>query len=139
MVHKHTSASRVASEGHARVCTVPECPRNCELQGHTMCDYYSNFIEVENINKVTSQSVIKALKFMFSRYGTPDVLVTDNGPQFASAEFTMFAKMWGFHHITSSPHYPQSNGKAEYAVKTVKHLFMKCRESGQSEYLVEGM
>ena len=57
--------------------------------------------EVENINKVTSRSVIKALKSMFSWYGTPDVLVTDNEPQFASAEFTMFAKMWGFHYIIS--------------------------------------
>ena len=72
---------------------------------------------------------------MFTRYGVPDVVVSDNGPQFDSAEFTTFAKKWGFEHITSSPCYPQSNGKAENAVKTVKRLFTKCRASGQSEYL----
>ena len=37
--------------------------------------------------------------------------------------------------MTSSPTYAQSNGKAENAVKTVKHLFNKCKDSGQSEYL----
>ena len=72
---------------------------------------------------------------MFVRYGATDVVVSDNGPQFDSAEFTTFAKKWGFEHITFSPRYPQSNGKAENAVKTVKQLFTKCHASGQSEYL----
>lgn len=110
----------------------------CDLQGRTLlvvCDYYSNFIEVENIQKVTTRGVSKALRTMFARYGVPNELITDNGPQFASAEFAVFAKSWGFDHVTSSPRYPQSNGKAENAVKTVKRLFTKCRESGQSEYL----
>ena len=110
----------------------------CDLNGRTLlvvCDYYSNFIEVDHINKVTSRGVSKALKAMFARYGVPDYLVTDNGPQFASAEFTVFSKTWGFEHVTSSPHYPQSNGKAENTVNTVKRLFTKYHEAGESEYL----
>lgn len=80
---------------------------------------YSNFSEVDRINSVTFRSVIKEMKAVFARYVIPDVIVTDNGPQ----------------HITSSPHHPQSNGKAENAVKTMKRLFTKCRESDQSEFL----
>ena len=98
----------------------------CDLQGRTLLvcsDYFSNFIEVERITSVTTRGVCKAFKAMFARYGIPDVLVTDNGPQFASTEFDNFAQTWGFEHVTSSPHYPQSNGKAENAVKTVKRLF----------------
>lgn len=84
---------------------------------------------------VTSRSVIKEMKEVFARYGIPDVLVTDNGTQFASAEFAVFAETWSFEHQTSSPRYPQSNGKAENAVQTDKRLFKKCKASGQSEYL----
>jgi len=43
------------------------------------------------------------LKGMFSRYGVPDIVVSENGPQFASAEFTKFAKQWHFEHVTVSP------------------------------------
>ena len=110
----------------------------CELEGRTLLvitDYYSNFIEFARINTVTSRSVIKEMKEVFARYGIPDVLVTDNGTQFASAEFAVFAETWSFEHHTSSPRYPQSNGKAENAVQTVKRLFKKCKASGQSEYL----
>ena len=110
----------------------------CELDGRTLLvisDYYSNFIEVARLNSVTSRSVIKEMKDVFARYGIPDVLVTDNGAQFASAEFAIFAETWSFEHHTSSPRYPQSNGKAENAVQTVKRLFTKCKASGQSEYL----
>ena len=99
-----------------------------------VCDYYSNYIEVSRLTRATSSSVIRVLKEIFARYGVPDTLVTDNGTQFASAEFAVFARTWSFDHVTSSPRYPQSNGKAENAVKTVKQLFTKCRQSGQSEF-----
>ena len=110
----------------------------CELNGRTLlvvCDYYSNYVEVARVTTLTSKSIIKELKQIFARFGIPDVLVTDNGPQFASSEFTVFTRNWGFEHSTSSPTYPQSNGKAENAVKTIKRLFKKCKESGQSEFL----
>ena len=107
----------------------------CELKGRTLlvvCDYYSNFIEVERIHTPTTQGVSKVLKCLFSRYGVPDIVISDNGPQFSSAEF---ARTWHFTHTTTSPYYPQSNGKAENAVKTIKRLFAKCQEAGQSEHL----
>ena len=110
----------------------------CEFDNRTLlviCDYYSNYIEVARVTSVTSRSVIKEMKIVFARYGIPDTLVTDNGPQFASDEFAKFAKVRSFEHVTSSPRYPQSNGKAENAVKTVKRLFTKSKASGGSECL----
>ena len=110
----------------------------CELPGRPLLvvsDYYSNFVEAECVHSMNTSGVTKVLKPMFARYGVPDVLVSDNGPQFDSAEFKNFSKSWGFEHNTSSPGYPQANGKAENAVKTIKQLFKKCSESGESEYL----
>ena len=97
-------------------------------------DYFSNFIEVNSVSAENSKAVIRSLMAMFSQYGVPDSVVTDNGPCFASSEFSKFASQWNFQHVTSSPRYPQSNGKAENAVHTVKHLFTKCRAAGVSEF-----
>ena len=85
-------------------------------------DYYSRYIDVTYLPSLTSATVIGKLKKFFSHHGVPEIVVSDNGTQFSSAEFRTFADWWNFSHVTSSPHYPQSNGAAERAVKTVKEI-----------------
>ena len=68
----------------------------------------------------TSAAVISKMKEIFATHGVPDILRSDNGPQYVSDAFTEFAEEWGFQHITSSPHYPASNGFAELMVKITK-------------------
>ena len=100
----------------------------------TMVDYYSNFIEVEPMHTTTSQVVIRKLKKLFARYGVPKVCISDCGPQFSSVEFTRFMEVWGVHHLKSSPGHHQSNGKAEAAVKILKNLMRKSKESNSDPY-----
>ena len=85
-------------------------------------DYFSRYPDVIKLSSTTSSSIVSALKSIFSRHGVPQVLVSDNGPQYASQEFASFARQYGFSHITSRPHFPQSNGQAERTVQTVKRL-----------------
>lgn len=94
-------------------------------------DYYSGYPEVVTLTSLTSRAVINVLKCIFTRHGVPDVLMSDNGPQFDSQEFQEFTTEWSFTHKTSSPHYPRSNGLAEIAVKTVKNMIKKCQSSRQ--------
>ena len=88
-------------------------------------DYYSRFIEVVELSTTTAARTIAQFKSIFARHGIPAELVTDNGPQFSSAEFEEFAKSYCFRHTTSSPLFPQSNGLAERSVRTVKSLLSK--------------
>ena len=82
-----------------------------------------------------AKTVIHALRGQFARYGISDTIVSDNGPQFSADEFKQFSKEWGFEHMTSSPGYPQSNGKVEQAVKTVKNLTKRDKTSESDTYL----
>ena len=79
----------------------------------------------------TAKILVHHLRQVFAVTGAPNCLKTDGGPQF-TARFTRdFLKRWGVTHIVSSPHYPQSNGHAEAAVKSVKRLVLKCSTSGR--------
>ena len=69
----------------------------------------------------TSQVAVK-LKAIFARYGIPEQVVSDNGPQFSSEDFKALAHELDFQHITTSPHNPQANGHAERAVQVAKGM-----------------
>lgn len=91
-------------------------------------DYYSRYIETARLSGESSAEVIRHTKSVFARHGIPQVVVSDNGPQFSSIEFCRFAAEYGFTHTTSSPRYPQSNGEAKRAVKTVKELLKRTED-----------
>ncbi|XP_041472558.1 uncharacterized protein K02A2.6-like [Lytechinus variegatus] len=95
-----------------------------------MVCYYSNFFEMEKLQRTTAPAVIKKLKHHFGRYGVPEIIVSDNGPPFSSREFAEFAKKLGVEHNTISPYNSKANGKAESAVKTAKRLLTRCKDTG---------
>ena len=78
----------------------------------------------------SSRDVIGSLRRWFSEVGVPLKLYTDGGPQFSSHRFAQFCKRWRVEHVKSSPHYPQSNGLAEAAVKSMKTLIKKTTQNG---------
>ncbi len=58
-------------------------------------DYYSRYLEVAKLTSTTSGAVIDHFKSIFARHGIPEVVRSDNGPQFASEIFRQFAQDWG--------------------------------------------
>ena len=69
-------------------------------------DAHSKWPEVVTMSATTSQHTIDALRSLFSHYGLPEQLASDNGPQFTSAEFAQFLKDHGIKHILSAPYHP---------------------------------
>ena len=97
-------------------------------------DYTSRFPIVREIKSMSAQHIAEHLRLIFSEYGWPDTLVSDNGPCYVAKTFTSLMKEHAVNHITSSPHYPQSNGLAEKFVQIVKNLFYKAKDEGTDIY-----
>lgn len=80
--------------------------------------------------KTTSRHTIYACRRAFVELGVPVRFRSDGDPQFASREFNQFLKRWGVRPAPSTPHYHQSNGHAEAAVKTMKKLIATTTVNG---------
>lgn len=88
-------------------------------------DYYSDFFEIDELTDLSARVLVEICKKNFSRHGIPDCVITDNSTQFVNENLKNMAHKWNFNHITSSPHYPKGNGKAEATVKISKNLLKK--------------
>ena len=75
-------------------------------------DYYSFFLYERPMPDMSSDTLILALKTIFSESGVPNILITDNGRQYCNEEFKQFSLDWSFVQKTSSPYYPKGNSYA---------------------------
>ena len=85
-------------------------------------DYTSNYFDLSMIPDKKSSTVVKHTKRIFSRYGIPKTVVSDNGPEFVGSAYQKFSEEWDFTHVHSSPNYPKSNGQIERTIQHVKKL-----------------
>ena len=69
-------------------------------------DYFSKYLIVRKLPNSSTHAVIKELGLVFTEFGRPFILRSDNGPCYASREFHNFQSFYQIDHITSS------NGKA---------------------------
>ena len=91
-------------------------------------DAHSKWPEVIPMSTTTATQTIKTLRKLSAQFGIPEQLVSDNGPQFTSDEFTQFLQSNGIRHIRSAPYHPATNGLAERFVQTFKNA-MKASNS----------
>ena len=91
-------------------------------------DSYSKWLEVERVSSTDAKTTCKILRRLFAVHGLPRVVVSDNGPGFASEEFNVFLQMNGVKHLYSAPYHPSSNGQAERMVRVLKESLKRVKQ-----------
>ena len=91
--------------------------------------YFSRWMEVDVIRSTMSATIIKCLDNHFPRFGVPDVLRPDNGPDLVSKEMENCLEKMGVvsHHTTSF--WPRANGKVDCEDRSL----LKARQVSQAE------
>ena len=87
-------------------------------------DAYSKWPEAIPFNSMPStKEMLAKFRDIIARFGLPEEISSDNGPQFASTEFQNFCKINGIRSKLSAPYHPATNGEAERFVRTFKQAY----------------
>ena len=94
----------------------------------------TRFTVLVPVETVTGDETLRALVArVFTIFGNPTVIVTDNGPAFRNELMQAASKFFGYRHIHVLPYNAQANGTAESAVKRVK-LLLDRQTRGYSDW-----
>ena len=84
-----------------------------------LVDYFTKWVEAEPLQRIESVDVIAFLSNVFSRHGIPEILITDNGPQFISSKTKGFLDLYNVYVQNSAIYHPESNGEVENRNKEI--------------------
>lgn len=91
----------------------------------TMIDRFSRWTEATPLKDISAQTIARAFyDTWISRYGTPRLLTTDQGPQFESRLFAALLSLIGCERIRTTSYHPASNGMIECWHRVLKAAIM---------------
>ncbi|KAK1431640.1 hypothetical protein QVD17_08144 [Tagetes erecta] len=88
-------------------------------------DYVSKWVEAQALPTNDSRVVVKFLKKLFTRFGTPRALISDRGTHFCNAVMERALARYGVTHRISTAYHPQTNGQVENANRGIKKILEK--------------
>ena len=101
-------------------------------------DYFTKWVESKPLANIRDVDVKKFLwKNIFTRFGIPHTLISDNGLQFDSKSFRRYCCELGITNRYSTPAYPQGNGQAEVVNKVIVSGLKKMLDDAKGRWVEE--
>ena len=98
-------------------------------------DYVSKWVEAIPSHTNDAKVVAQFLhSHIFSRFGTPQALITDNDTHFCNKMINKVLQKYGVRHRTSLAYHPQSNGQAEVSNREIKSILEKIVNSSRKDW-----
>ncbi|XP_070203545.1 uncharacterized protein [Littorina saxatilis] len=95
----------------------------------TLVDYATRYAEATALKNIRAETVAEALVEMFTRYGVPKEIVTDQGTQFTGEIMQQLTRLLAMKSLRTSPYHPQTNGLCEKFNSTLKNTLKRmCQE-----------
>ncbi|GKA42577.1 reverse transcriptase domain-containing protein [Tanacetum coccineum] len=85
-------------------------------------DYLSKWVEAKALPTNDARVVVKFLKTLFSRFGTPRAIISDRGTHFCNDKFARVMTKYGVTHRLSTPYHPQTSGQVEVTNRGLKRI-----------------
>nr|GEV35874.1 hypothetical protein [Tanacetum cinerariifolium] len=93
----------------------------CQLHRQKV-DYLSKWVEAKALPTNDARVVVKILKSLFSRFGTPKAIISDKGTHFCNDQFTKVMSKYGVTHRLLTAYHPQTSGQVEVTNRGLKRI-----------------
>nr|GFA43528.1 reverse transcriptase domain-containing protein [Tanacetum cinerariifolium] len=85
-------------------------------------DYLSKWVEAKALPTNDARVVVKFLKSLFSRFGTPKAIISDRGTHFCNDQISRVMSKYGVTHRLSTAYHPQTSGQVEVTNRGLKRI-----------------
>nr|GFA59381.1 reverse transcriptase domain-containing protein [Tanacetum cinerariifolium] len=85
-------------------------------------DYLSKWVKAKVLPTNDARVVVKFLKTLFSRFGTPKAIISDQGTHFCNDQFSRVMAKYGVTHRLSTTYHPQTSGQIEVTNSGLKRI-----------------
>ncbi|GJR64902.1 reverse transcriptase domain-containing protein [Tanacetum coccineum] len=94
-------------------------------------DYLLKWVEAKALPTNDARVVVKFLKSLFARFGTPRAIISDRGTNFCNDQFTKVISKYGVTHRLATAYHPQTSGQVE----ALKHANFDLKTAGDHRKL----
>nr|GEV24585.1 reverse transcriptase domain-containing protein [Tanacetum cinerariifolium] len=88
-------------------------------------DYLSKWVEAKAFPTNDARVVVKFLKSLFSRFGTPKAIISDRGTHFCNDQFARVMSKYRVTHLLSTAYHPQTSGHVEVTNRGLKRILKR--------------
>nr|GEY44475.1 reverse transcriptase domain-containing protein [Tanacetum cinerariifolium] len=85
-------------------------------------DYLTKWVEAKALPINDARVVVKILKSLFTRFGTPKAIISDRGTHFCNDQFAKVMSKYGVTHRLSTAYHPQTSGQVEVTNRGLKRI-----------------
>ncbi|GKB50328.1 reverse transcriptase domain-containing protein, partial [Tanacetum coccineum] len=85
-------------------------------------DYLSKWVEAKALPTNDARVVVKFLKSLFARFGTPRAIISDRGTHFCNDQFAKVMSKYGVTHRLATAYHPQTSGQVEVSNRGLKRI-----------------
>ncbi|KAK8659148.1 hypothetical protein V6N13_029358 [Hibiscus sabdariffa] len=98
-------------------------------------NYVSKWVEAKATHNNDARTTVNFLKiFVFSRFGTPKAIISDQGTHFLNRIIEALMKKHGVTQRVATSYHPQSNGQVEVSNREIKKILEKIVKSDWKDW-----
>nr|GEV95310.1 reverse transcriptase domain-containing protein [Tanacetum cinerariifolium]GEV95813.1 reverse transcriptase domain-containing protein [Tanacetum cinerariifolium] len=97
-------------------------------------DYLSKWVEAKALHTNDSRVVVKFLKSLFARFGTPIAIISDCGTHFCNDKFAKVMSKYGVTHHLATAYHPQTSGQVEVSNRGLKHILERTVDENRASW-----